>query len=444
MIVATGTSEVALIDTRTNQPLSGVTLPGRTRAVAAAPDGSRGYVAAGRTVSMIDLAARTGAGSIPLQGSPLALAVSRDGTRVYAARKGAIEMIDATTAQRVGERKLSGTPIDLVVTPTRAVVVQAGGKVAVLDLETGRLVRRVKVAGAAGVSMDAGGRAWVSATTPRKGKRRPASRLVRIDPGGGTFSGSVSLGTDGGGGVGVSQDGTRAIVAPGAKLRGIHRKAALVDLTKRRVVARPPTGGGPGRASYSPDARAPVRLRQRPPHDLDPVRVQRPAAAHRASQRRRPARRPARARAPGRHRGRRHAQRHAGPRPPARPRWQRPASAACAATTRSRAGSATTPWWPPAATTCSTAARATTSATALPARTRSRWAPATTRPTAGSATTSSTAAQATTGSTAATPTTPWPAARATTSSASAGSATTCTSTAARATTCSTAAAATTA
>ena len=26
-----------------------------------------------------------------------------------------------------------------------------------------------------------------------------------------------------------------------------------MDLTKRRVIARPPTGGGPGRATWSPD-----------------------------------------------------------------------------------------------------------------------------------------------------------------------------------------------
>ena len=71
---------------------------------------------------------------------------------------------------------------------------------------------------------------------------------MRIEPASGAVTGSVELGTDGGGGVGVSPDGTQAIVAPGAKLRGIHRKAALVDLARRRVIARPPTGGGPGRA----------------------------------------------------------------------------------------------------------------------------------------------------------------------------------------------------
>ena len=112
-----------------------------------------------------------------LPGTPLALAVTADGTQIWAARKGAIDLVDIATARRIGERKLSGTPIDMAITDDRAVVVQAGGKVAILDLGTGRLVRRVNVAGAAGVSIDADGHAWVSATTPRKGRRAP--RLAR-------------------------------------------------------------------------------------------------------------------------------------------------------------------------------------------------------------------------------------------------------------------------
>ena len=115
-----------------------------------------------------------------LPGTPLALAVTADGTQIWAARKGAIDLVDIATARRIGERKLSGTPIDMAITDDRAVVVQAGGKVAILDLGTGRLVRRVSIAGAAGVSIDSDGHAWVSATTPRKGRRRPASRVVRV------------------------------------------------------------------------------------------------------------------------------------------------------------------------------------------------------------------------------------------------------------------------
>ena len=172
-----------------------------TRAVSVAPDGSRAFVAAGITVSVIDLNSRLGAGSILMKATPLALAVSPDGNTVYAARKGAIETVDVPAMIRTGERKLAGTPIALVVTATRAVEVQQGGKVAILDLTTGRLVRRINLEGAAGVALDHHGRAWVSATTPRKGKRKAASRIVRIDPTSGGFSGSVALGTDGGGGL---------------------------------------------------------------------------------------------------------------------------------------------------------------------------------------------------------------------------------------------------
>ena len=254
VLVATGGSTVALIDTRSNAPTASPELPGATRAVAAAPDGSRGYVAAGRGIAMIDLTSGKVIGGVPLQGVPAAIAVAPDGQRLYSARKSGIEIIDPLGIKHVATLTLSGMPLDLVVTGSRAVVVQAGGKVAILDLTTGHLVRRVKVAGASAVGIDNAGHAWISATEPGVKKHKPAARLVRINPDSGRFAGSVKLGTDGGGGVGVSPDGTRAIVAPGGHLKGIHRKAALVDLTKRRVIARPPTGGGPGRAAYAPDA----------------------------------------------------------------------------------------------------------------------------------------------------------------------------------------------
>ena len=219
-----------------------------------------------------------------MPGTPLALAVTADGTQIWAARKGAIDLVDIATVRRIGERKLSGTPIDMAITDDRAVVVQTGGKVAILDLGTGRLVRRRE-------HRRRGGRehrlrrprVGVSATTPRKGRRRPASRVVRVvDRRPARVTASVPLGTDGGGGLGVSPDGTHAIVAPGAKLRGIHRKAALVDLAKRRVLRRPPTGGGPGRAIWSPDGDAALRERQRAQDGVRARRGHRHAAAHAA------------------------------------------------------------------------------------------------------------------------------------------------------------------
>ena len=208
-------------------------------------------------MSVIDLNSRQGAGSILMSGTPLAVAVSPDGNTVYAARKGAIETIDVPAMIRTGERKLSGTPIALAVTATRAIEVQQGGKVAILDLTTGRLVRRINLAGAAGVALDANGRAWVSATTPRKGKRKAASRIVRIEPASGGISGSVALGTDGGGGLGISPDAHKAIVAPGAKTKGIgHRKAVLVDLTRGASSPARRPAAARARRSTRPTARA--------------------------------------------------------------------------------------------------------------------------------------------------------------------------------------------
>ena len=192
-------------------------------------------------------------------GRPLALATSPDGTRVYAARKGAIDVIDTAAQQIVGKRAVAGTPVDMAVTATRAVVAE-GNAVAIVNLQTGHLVRRIALASAAAWRSTAQGRAWVSTTfapkRPRHAKHtpKPVSRLLGVNPGSGSIFRSIVLGTDGGGGVAVDAEGTRALVAPGAQLRGgIHRNAALVDLDKAKVLVRPPTGGGPGRAAWSAD-----------------------------------------------------------------------------------------------------------------------------------------------------------------------------------------------
>ena len=128
---------------------------------------------------------------------------------------------------------------------------------AVLDLTTGRLVRRIKLAGAAGVAIDRRGRAWVVGDDAAQGqapgrssrlvrdRRRPAARIA----------GSVKLGTDGGGGVGVSPDGDRGDRRRRARSSqaSIARPRSSTSAT-RRVIARPPTGGGPGRAACRPTA----------------------------------------------------------------------------------------------------------------------------------------------------------------------------------------------
>ncbi len=248
VVVATGTAQVQLIDTRRTRRRPVGTIAA-VQAVAATPDGSRAVLATGRAVSVLDLHTRAVIGGTPLRGVPAALAVSPDGTRAYAARRNGIEVIDLATVRRTSVRALSGTPLDLAVTANRAVVVQSGGKVVVLNLDTGRAVRRLTVRGAAGVSI-VRGQAWISATEPAKKKRKPRSRLVRVNPTSGGITGSVDLRTDGGGGVSVSPDGGRAIVAPGAKLaastarpRSSTSRRARSSRARRPVAvpATPPT-----------------------------------------------------------------------------------------------------------------------------------------------------------------------------------------------------------
>src|SRR4051812_6418112 len=163
VVVATGIPQVALIDVAANAVSGSAAVPGPSLAVAAAPDGTRAYVAAGRGVAWIDLAGAAVAAAVPLPGAPRALAVSPDGARVYAARRGAIDVLDTAGATLAGSRRLKGTPRDLAVTADRAVLVQRGGRVVVLDLVTNHVVRRLRLPGASGVSADARGRAWVSA-----------------------------------------------------------------------------------------------------------------------------------------------------------------------------------------------------------------------------------------------------------------------------------------
>jgi DNA-binding beta-propeller fold protein YncE len=58
VLVATGDGAATLTDVATNQVVARIPVGGRSRAAVAAPDGSRGYVAAGTRVLGIDLANR--------------------------------------------------------------------------------------------------------------------------------------------------------------------------------------------------------------------------------------------------------------------------------------------------------------------------------------------------------------------------------------------------
>ena len=215
--------------------------------MATAADGSRAYVAAGRGVTAIDLATRAGAGRAALRGVVSAVGVSPDGARVYATRGRALEILDAATLRPLAAIRLPGAARALAITPdgTRAVLTLRNRAV-VVDLATQRVRRRARVKGAGAIAFDAGDRAWISSVTRGAGAR---GRVVPLDPVGGSVGRAIKLGR--------AQRRRRAGDPRAPRVRRRRRaaglRAAVVDLSRRRVIASPRTGRGPGAPAWSPD-----------------------------------------------------------------------------------------------------------------------------------------------------------------------------------------------
>src|SRR3954469_25932929 len=97
VVVASGDGAATLTDVTTNRVVARIAVGARSRPAAVAPDGTRGYVAAGRRIVAIDLASRAVVAGVDAGGAVTGLAASDDGQRLYAARRGAIDVIDAPT-----------------------------------------------------------------------------------------------------------------------------------------------------------------------------------------------------------------------------------------------------------------------------------------------------------------------------------------------------------
>src|SRR4051794_41320408 len=89
VLVATGDGTATLTDVATNRVVARIPVGGISRAAAAAPDGSRGYVAAGTPGLGIDLTTRLPAGAARPRCAPSAPALGADGARPFAAPPGA-------------------------------------------------------------------------------------------------------------------------------------------------------------------------------------------------------------------------------------------------------------------------------------------------------------------------------------------------------------------
>src|SRR5215218_2125914 len=248
VLVATGQGTATLTDVATNRVVARVPVGGRSRGVAVAPDGSRGYVAAGSRVVGFDLGTRLPVGVAAVPGVPAVLAVSADGLRLYAARPGALDVIDAATFAVLASIRLphKSRPTSLAVSGdgTRAAVVIDRRQVAIVSLERFTLVKRIRVTAPSAVAYPPGQRdAWVS--SPAAG----GGRLVRFGPEG-QFRGRFSVGRAvGGGGLAFSPTGSFAVV--GAN-RG-ERVTVIFDVRRRRPVRRVRTGEGPGYPAWSQD-----------------------------------------------------------------------------------------------------------------------------------------------------------------------------------------------
>ena len=103
-------------------------------------------------------------------------------------------------------------------------------RVGVVDLVRFRLSRRVKLAGATGAAFAASGANAYVATQARTG-----SRLVRLNTETGRVTRKIGLGKGLGGGVALTNDGSRAIVGAA---RG-SAVTAIVPLRARQGPARP-------------------------------------------------------------------------------------------------------------------------------------------------------------------------------------------------------------
>jgi Ca2+-binding RTX toxin-like protein len=243
-LLATGAPDVALLDVATSQIARRVALPGATTAVAVTRDGRTGFAAGGGAVIALDLRAATTVGPQALPGgaAPIAgLGVSPGGASLYVVAGTRLLRLDARTLAVGATTDLHGTALGLAVSRdgTLGAVPLQGGRVAMVDLAAGpRLLRRVKVAGAAGATF-AAGRAWITAA---KG------RLRTITPGAKQASKGLKLGAGVGGGIAASPDGT--LLAVGAAAGGT--KGAIVDVASQAVHAFR-AARGPGVPAWSPD-----------------------------------------------------------------------------------------------------------------------------------------------------------------------------------------------
>ncbi|MDP1849331.1 MAG: calcium-binding protein [Solirubrobacteraceae bacterium] len=244
-LVATGTPELAFLGIPGNDVVARLALPGPARAVAVTRDGARGFVSAGSEVVAVDVNTRleTGRSAIGAGQPEIAdIDLSRRGETLYVVRGAQLLVLDAQTlAQRgVIELRGEGRQLALANNGGAAAVTLRSGRVAMLSLGTGALLRRVKLKDATGVAIADNGLTYVTARgrlrVIARGQRRVRKKAIKLPAGAG---GALTL-----------SPGRSRVVA--AAVSG-GTSGAIVELRNARV-QRIVAGRGPGRAAWYPDA----------------------------------------------------------------------------------------------------------------------------------------------------------------------------------------------
>ena len=241
-VVASGTSEGLLLDVVSSEVAARLRLPAPAVGAAVAPDGRRGFWAAGTSVVAVDLDKREVAAQRNVGGAVLGVAAA--GARVVAVTASDLIVLGGpslTVVHRVGLRGTASGAVAASPGGGLAAAVLRSGRVAVVDAAAGRLLRRVRVPAAAGVAVDGAKRTWVATARGRLQLLEPGTRKVRGGKG-------IKLGAGLGGALDLSPDGARLAVgaARGAPVAGV------VELGSGRV-RRFLAGRGPGGPAWAPD-----------------------------------------------------------------------------------------------------------------------------------------------------------------------------------------------
>ena len=242
LLIADGTPDLPIAELSTERVVARIAMPGPVTAVAMRPFGGKGYAIAGGTLVELDVDGRGVTRSVALPGLPASqLVTGRDG-RLLALQGDRVTVVDPASLTSVGTIALGavGRQLSAGRAPGRAAVALAGGRVAILALDEGRVARTVRVPKAAGAAIDGSGRTWVT-----------AGRFLRLIPSGRRTVSKrrIALPRGVGGAVALSPRDARLAVGAAAGGSG----GAIVSLASgsvRRLVS----GAGPGSPAWNLDA----------------------------------------------------------------------------------------------------------------------------------------------------------------------------------------------